>query len=623
MGLGECSQWKITESRLKMECAAPHLRMEGIFDILVPGNWVLPDDQLWLAIVKPPLVGTTRIGDDTTRPQALALANSLFSPNGDGQYPIAINAPTKTAIVLFPEFAFGSGDFTHLDALIQAQPRPLMVFAGFGAVHGGNLRNIIQAGRVQCGWQNGLRGIDATKHYNAAWCWIHDPRQHGPNAHRCYILLKNWPEQRNERIGIPDIANGTETVRLVADDCTIFPVICSDILSTTPNSVHERIAANIRSNMDRNKVLIPVLMLDGKPSNPAWRSRLANMIQAAPLKVAVVTCNHVSVSPLSSETDDRLRCLSGALVSVQQFSPDHREVPYPVRPVTLDGIAGYVLRSTAPGIAAGEFIWREVGLENRFVWLPNLRSTLESGTLIHAIDAPVQIEMQRWCDRVRRPPWLSANSPGDDYIKAGFTRMRTALKPVGLANTIWPEAFTGRGLDTGFAFHVDEAGTIAHVLDALDEVYLIVSSVMQTSDFHFEPLTNRGHFHRPTMADRAGRDIIIWSSPDKLSDFQYQKLQEAALDGRYQRALLVIARGAGGASPGFTRVMPVATTDYSNGPPPEDDDITEPAPAPIFWMPSGELHALLAREDWLQIPQDQRSNSIGLAIEALLNRIAA
>jgi hypothetical protein len=180
--------------------------------------------------------------------------------------------------------------------------------------------------------------------------------------------LKNWPEQRNERIGIPDIANGTEMVRLVADDCTIFPIICSDILCATPNSAHERIAANIRSNTDRNKVLIPVMMLDSTPSNSAWRSRLANMIQASPLKVAVVTCNHVAVAPLDSEPEDRLRCLSGAFVSIQQYSSDHREVPHPVRPVTLEGIAGYVLRSTAPGIAAGEFIWREVGLANRFVW---------------------------------------------------------------------------------------------------------------------------------------------------------------------------------------------------------------------------------------------------------------
>ena len=302
----------------------------GIFDIEVPGNWVLPDDQLWLAIVKPPYTGPNLIENDASRPEALALASALFSRNGEGQYPIAINAPLRNAVVLFPEFAFGSGDFANLDALIRPQPRPVMVFAGFGAIRGDRLRTVIQEEQILCGWQSGIEAVDATKRYNAAWCWIHDPRQNGANSHRCYILLKNWPEQRTERVGIPDLAGGTETVRLVADDCTIFPLICADILCNTANCPQERIAASIRaSNLNRNKVLIPVLMLDGKPSNPAWSSRLAHMIQADPNKVAIITCNHVSVSPLSAELDDQMRCLSGALVSIQQFSPDHRELPHP------------------------------------------------------------------------------------------------------------------------------------------------------------------------------------------------------------------------------------------------------------------------------------------------------
>src|ERR1017187_8867296 len=106
-----------------MARAAPNPQTESIFDIEVPGNWVLPDDQLWLAVVKPPYTGPNLIENDASRPQALALADTLFSPNGDGQYPIAINAPVRNAVVLFPEFAFGSGDFAHLDTLIRAQPR--------------------------------------------------------------------------------------------------------------------------------------------------------------------------------------------------------------------------------------------------------------------------------------------------------------------------------------------------------------------------------------------------------------------------------------------------------------------------------------------------------------------
>ena len=595
---------------------------EGIFDIEVPGNWVLPEDQLWLAIVKPPYAGPNLIENDATRAQALMLANALFSRNANGQYPIAINAPARNAVVLFPELAFGSGDFAQLDTLIRVQPRPVMVFAGFGAVRGDRLRAAIQEGQILCGWQSGLEAVDATKRYNAAWCWIHDPRQNGANIHRCYIILKNWPEQRHERVGIPDLASGTETARLLADDCTIYPLICADILCTAPNGAHERIAASIRaSGLNRNKVLVPVLMLDEKPSNATWSSRLANMIQASPRKVAIVTCNHISVPPLSAEEDDQLRCLSGALVSPQQFSTDHREIPHPVRPVTLAGVAGYVLRSSSPGIAAGEFIWREVGLTNRFIWLPNLRITLDGDALVYTIDSPVQIEMQRWCNRVRRPAWLGANTPGTAFLDAGFAKTRLALKPVGSANAIWPEALTGRGLDSEFAYRLDDAGKDSAVRDALDEAYLIAGSIFQAPGYLFEPLTNPGHFHRPATADRGARDIIIWSSPEQLSNQQFQKLQEATLDGRYQGAVVVVARGVGGTPSPFVRISPEATTDYSSGPPPADrEDITEPSPAPVFWMPNGELHGLLASEEWAQLPQNQRLTGIGLAVETLLNR---
>jgi hypothetical protein len=293
--------------------------------------------------------------------------------------------------------------------------------------------------------------------------------------------------------------------------------------------------------------------------------------------------------------------------------------------VTLTGAAGYVLRSSAPGIAAGEFIWRELGLENRFIWMPNWRATLDGGALVPEIAAPVQIEMQRWCNRVRRPVWLNADTPGAVFLDAGYVKTRFALKPADIANAIWPEALTGRGLDDSkFAYQPDDAGRHSAVRDALDEAFLIAASVFQAPGYLFEPLSNRGHFHRPETAGRAARDVIIWSSPSKLSENQFQKLQEAALNGRYQRSVVVVARGAGGTAISFRRITPDATTDYSSGPPPADGgDIAEPSSAPVFWMPSGELHTLLAHEDWTRLPESQRLTNIGLAVEELLNRMAA
>lgn len=607
-----------------MARAVPPTAVAGIFDIPMPGNWVMPGDRLWLALVKPPYNGPQLIENDTTRPGALALADRLFAPDGAGQFPVATNAQDRNAVVLFPEFAFGSGDFAHLDALIRAQPHPVVVLAGFGATRGDALRAAIQAGAFQCGWTTGLASIDDTKRYNGAWCWIRDPRQHGANAHRCFALLKNWPEQRNERVGIPDIASGTEIARLIADDCTIFPLICSDVLCNAPNSPQVRIATSVQaSNLDHFKVLVPVLMLDANPANPAWSSRLAHLIQADPEKMAVVTCNHVSVRPLPAEDEDQMRCLSGALVSIQQCSTEQKRPSHPVRPLSVAGFAGYVLRSSAPGIAGGEFVWREIPLSNRFVWLPNLRATLDAGAVTDTIASPDQIEMQRWCSRVRPPAWLNAGSPGLDFLANGFEKLLQALKVSGAARTIWPDALVGRGLDDKFSHPLDSAGRIAPVRDALDEAYRIASSAIQSPAYRFEPLATPGHFHRPAFADRAARDIVIWSSPNKLSDHQYKTVQEEALKGRFARATVVVAHGAGGTPPAFKRVTPDATTDIANGPPAGDaTDIAEPPVSPVFWMPSGELHPVLLDPSWLHVPEPQRLDSIALAIENLFNRAA-
>ncbi len=604
---------------------APQDPLAGIFDIPIPGNWVLPDNQVWLALAKPPLEGQQPILDDASRPKALAVAQRLFARNPEGQYPISVGAAGKTAVVLFPEFAFGSADFAALDALIRQQTEPVITVAGFGAVRGDGLRAQIQTGHVQCGWANGLPAIETAKRYNAAWCWIHDPRRNGAEAHRCFVILKNWPDQREERINIPDIAQGTATARLVADDCIIFPVICADVLCVAADGPHERIAASIRASaaVSQKVVLVTVMMLDTKPSHGAWRSRIADLISAAPLRVAVVTCNHVSVAPLCLEDDDQMRCLSGALVNQSQYSPDHRETPHPVRPVRFGSVAGYVLRSTAPGIATGDFIWREVGLVNRFIWLPNTRGMLDGTSWNAAIESPVQVETLRWCDRVCLPPWLAANSPGDIFLRTGYAGVRHALKEGSKGPAVWPGALTGRGIDEKFGYRLDSAGSTPVLRQAMDEAYLSLGALMHATGYRFEPQTDLGHFHRPAAAEKASRDVIVWSSPDWLYERQMQKLEEAALNGRYGGTVVVLGRAAGGHAAAFTPVLPTSTTDFSSGPLGDEGDITQPPVAPVFWMPLGDLQSLLARPAWVRLPEAQRAGAFGQALADLLNRNAA
>ena len=199
--------------------------------------------------------------------------------------------------------------------------------------------------------------------------------------------------------------------------------------------------------------------------------------------------------------------------------------------------------------------------------------------------------------------------------------MQLSLKPTSSARAIWPDALTGCGLDSNFAYQLDDAGKNVALQSALDEVFLIASSISQSPEYRFEPRINHCHFHRPKTLDRAGRDVVIWSSPDKLSNDQYQKVQEAAISGRYENVVVVVSRGAGGVAPTFSRVTPDAMTDVSEGPPPTDpEDIAELPPPPLFWMPSGELQTLLASDEWTQLPEGSQLTKIGLAVQSLFDR---
>lgn len=187
----------------------------GVGTVNINVNWLNGNHELPVCLAQPQLVTQEVIAHDESRPQSLALAQSIFG-NEHGQAQLGRWFQGENGLLLFPEYAFGSPDFESLDQLVREYAHPLIVIAGFGAVRGNSLRALLQS--CEACWTDGANAVDEQSRYNAGWCWIH----YGPGNTRPYIFLKNFFEQRLE-ITIPGITQGTHILELISRDLIVYP----------------------------------------------------------------------------------------------------------------------------------------------------------------------------------------------------------------------------------------------------------------------------------------------------------------------------------------------------------------------------------------------------------------
>lgn len=143
-----------------------------VWDIEVPGAWTAAS-ELNICLAQPTQVAPDVIAADAARPGSLELARALFERVG-GRSTLERWFADQPGLLLFPEYAFSSTDFGHLKLLLESYPQPLVLVAGFGAVRGDALIDLLQ----QCAptWPGGPDLVDVQARYNGAWIVV---RNHG------------------------------------------------------------------------------------------------------------------------------------------------------------------------------------------------------------------------------------------------------------------------------------------------------------------------------------------------------------------------------------------------------------------------------------------------------------
>jgi hypothetical protein len=486
----------------------------------------------------------------------------------DGQRRLARWFGGERGLLVFPEYAFSSREFAALHALISQYDHGLIAIAGFGAVEGTELRELLR--HCVATWPGREAAIDTQNRYNAGWCWIH----HAAGDTTCYLFLKNFFEQQFE-ITVHGLTPGTHILQIDNQDLQLFPVICSDLISEQANSARVRIARTLdRIPADGPKVLVASPLYTDKPQSNHWTGVINNIVSLHSRRAGLIFVNQLAANCFMDPDEDRWRCLSGGFVHKHVMANPPSIPLSAVRYVSTNEGSGLLLRQAKTGVAFGSFRWVN-GAELGRVWVPQHR-VLENGHLQLLTESIASQELRRYVRRRVKPIQETYHKSAEPLIKDGLNSIKSS-EEAHLDPRLWPRLLSGCEKAAG-SFSPDGIDSYAQSVDRALGVFAAVEQASGAA-----PLV--GEYRRGQLRV-AEQDVLIWNSP--LHDWKkmWQLLSELAVEYPAEPQLIVIGEGrTGQSSAGW--IEPGRTTDFTNRS--EKANYTKPRFRRIFWRPFGEI----------------------------------
>lgn len=561
--------------------------MSSIFEIRASGEW-LEDDKLRTCVVCP-AADEAAILADRGRPEAVAMAAALLDTDAEGFSALRIAASGHPTLVLFPELAFGSGDWRELDALVRRSRFPIILLVGFGFTAGPEIAAGIAAHRTEPSWPPDQFRVRSDGVYNGAWLWIHRPDEYT----RCVTILKNNPEQTREKT-LGNLANGAHVLKIVTADLVLFPVICFDLIDKGARAPTELILGTLAGH---SRVLVAVPMLDETRPSDAWDQSISRLV-GNPRKVPTIVLVANGWTPETHherESDDAWRMRTGAYVD-----PDVAREPriaYAHVRWARGGAAALVLREGGEFAACGPLSWLEAADYNRGCWVPNWRGDWCGGAFDTTPRSVEAIEVDRLLVRLTKQ-WTDYCSAAGETSVAGWIRpeiekLRKALFAKGglcdgtsfAAPLLYPEA-PGQQI-VADALHPQGAALVAGA-----RMIAAIGAVLDEPPARDEHGTYVG-------GTTFQRRVRVW----RASTASYSKLYRRATDlvarGGSVPPMVVVGRGQSGSAPAADWVRSTLNID---APAPADArapegqsrvDIAETREALVYWLPAGDVEDAL------------------------------
>jgi len=389
-----------------------------------------------LCLLQTSPVGLETIRNDRSRPESVAaLCDLLVGTPGRHAAPVLgeLIAGHQPAVVLVPECALGSGDWTAVDAFVRGAQQPVLLIAGFGAAKGewllrwalGEEAPSPTARRLS--WNQQTEPIAASRAVNGGSCWIHG----FGNPTMCIAFIKNYLEQSTEAVALASLNKGTSILHLQFRDVDVLPLICADLVqprSVGSGAAQARIECLLANNSHRNcPILVTGSVLQTEPHNNNWQIAINDVTNnlSPTRQVVLALANQACDSPCGDEDKDCWRSLSGVYGRFSDL-PHGQKGLDAGRPVSKLSIAGAVVRDTRPCVVAGPISWAPYGpTVGAFLWHSEGCLRLEPNGIASPLCVPPKIctyEIHRF---TRRFPPDAAWSP---RVNEGLDRIRSHLE---------------------------------------------------------------------------------------------------------------------------------------------------------------------------------------------------
>jgi hypothetical protein len=568
---------------------------QGVCTVGIDLNWLKTNGELPVCVAQPTLVIPYAIHQDESRPDSIALAQAILSDE-TGQPELFKWFNGEKGVLLFPEYAFGSTDFAAIHQMIQNYPTPLIVIAGFGAVRGNDLNELLR--NCQPTWPQGRENIIEDNRYNAGWCWIHCATEDT----KCYVFLKNFLEQRFEIAGLEGLTEGDHILKVETNDLVLYPLICADIICNQHDSPRNRIERSLPvtagGQPDANKhILVAALLYTPEPYHDLWRPVINEIVSLHNQNTILCTVNQLA-SQLNAEAQrDKWRCLTGGFIN-KAVMPNAPTLPLPrVRYVSTDNASGLILRQPCTGVACGHFRWVNTADQGRNVWRPHVRLKFEIGGFEELGYCDEFHELKHYIQRRKTTICGRYHNSSSSFISAGLDQIIAETNENHLTPRLWTKLLTG----------VDESvsdldiDSMDSVEDHLDRALAVFSTVQNITGAN--PLT--GDSFRGQLQWHDNNEMLVWKSPKHDWRKMQQLLENSALKHPHEPQLIVLGGGYMGHDSPPKLIQQGRFTDFTTNK--ESKEFTQSRTRHIFWKPLGEIENKMIDT---QTNQDQKRDEI-------------
>ena len=514
---------------------------------------------------------------DSSRPVALNALRDLLDPAAQPggaalQQMVPGNGPV---LIVLPEYALGSGDWSTVDALVRGIHRPLVFLSGFGATAGSTLIDW-EGGHdngtaCHLAWDQTANPISPAMRVNGGWCWLHTPE----TSTCCVAYVKNVLEQAVEAVELPDLQVRSGVLHVSFGDLDLFPMICADLIQPAaghPASPQARIQG-VLGNVAVHRPALVVGSLLQLGFNENWAIAINSLLNTVLVgrPGAVALCNIAHDKPVADEQSDKWRSLSGVFAPYSELTKGQKNLPA-ARALNAQGIIGAVIRYTNSCVLTGAVSWSPYNpVDGALVWRGNMYCAITPDGLTKPIAAPPVAAVCELGRFLKRYPASQGTAP---RLKQGITLIQDHL------TTHSPpaaEAILGQTLDgvTPSKSRCADSLNDPEVTTALKAGLHALATVRS---FNGVEWAQQAALTGQLNLTGESRQLLIWRSPDETPRSMARHLANWRTQGGSHPDLIVV----GGTPHG----------DLLHGDIPHDrrDDISL-APAPGMQLPvGGTLH---------------------------------